>query len=354
MDIETIQKRLSFLRGAEKLKSVIRSAHSSTGRPESTAEHSWRLCLMAMVFADELAELDMLKVLKMCLVHDLGEALGGDVPAVMQDRFPGRVEREKRDLQTLTAVLDEPLRGMVRDLWEDYESAASPEARAVKAMDKLETLLQHNQGANPPGFDYAFNISYGKKHTDALPLFRRIREIIDRDTEANARMSIEIRNERPEDVEAIANLTIAAFEKADHSSGTEHLIVNSLRRAGELTISLVALEGGVVAGHVAVSPVTLSSGVTGWYGLGPISVLPERQGRGVGSRLMKAALAELKLLGGAGCVVLGDPAYYGRFGFRPYPGLVLPGVPAEYFQAISFSGDVPAGEVSYHAAFAAV
>jgi predicted N-acetyltransferase YhbS len=166
-------------------------------------------------------------------------------------------------------------------------------------------------------------------------------------------MSINIRNEHPTDIEAISHLTEAAFAHAEHTSHTEQFIVTALRRAGQLTVSLVAQEGEALVGHVAISPVTLSSGASGWFGLGPISVTPSRQGQGIGAALMNAALAELRRLGGQGCVVLGDPAYYGRFGFAAHPGLRLPGVPAAYFQALAFGGAVPTSEVQYHSAFEA-
>ncbi|MDH0300974.1 MULTISPECIES: N-acetyltransferase [unclassified Pseudomonas] len=162
-----------------------------------------------------------------------------------------------------------------------------------------------------------------------------------------------LRSEHAQDADAITRLTEAAFAHAEHSSHTEQFIVTALRRAGQLTVSLVAMEGGALVGHVAISPVTLSSGADGWFGLGPVSVAPQRQGRGIGSALVNAALARLHELGGQGCVVLGDPGYYGRFGFKAHPGLSLPGVPAEYFQALAFAGDVPQGTVQYHAAFEA-
>ncbi|HCT05403.1 MAG TPA: phosphohydrolase [Pseudomonas sp.] len=182
MEIETIKGRLEFLREAEKLKDVLRSAHTSSGRAESTAEHSWRLCLMVMVFADQLAHLDVLKVLKMCVIHDLGEAIHGDIPAVSQALFPNKGEQERNDLLSLTRTLDDRLQAEVLALWDDYERAQSPEALAVKALDKLETLLQHNQGKNPPGFDYEFNLAYGKRYTDADPLFQLLRSLIDEGT----------------------------------------------------------------------------------------------------------------------------------------------------------------------------
>ncbi|MFC5699024.1 GNAT family N-acetyltransferase [Pseudomonas sp. GCM10022186] len=164
-------------------------------------------------------------------------------------------------------------------------------------------------------------------------------------------MTLPIRTETAADGAAIETLTASAFRHAPHSSHTEQFIVNALRRAGQLTVSLVAEEGSEILGHVAISPVSISSGATGWYGLGPISVSPGRQGEGIGSRLMEAALADLRQLGAEGCVLLGDPAYYQRFGFDVRPGLELPGVPPEYFQAISFSGRWPTGQVSYHEAF---
>lgn len=169
----------------------------------------------------------------------------------------------------------------------------------------------------------------------------------------NIRMNITIRNEQTDEIDIITRLTKAAFEYEEHSSHTEQFIVNALRRTDQLTVSLVAVENGAVIGHVAISPVTISSGVTGWYGLGPISVWPDRQGQGIGSALMKSALAQLQLLGGVGCVVLGDPGYYERFGFQAHPRLELTGVPPEYFLALSFGAERPEGVVKYHEAFEA-
>ena len=164
---------------------------------------------------------------------------------------------------------------------------------------------------------------------------------------------MKIRKETPSDIAAIEAVTIAAFQNAAHTNHAEQFIVRALRNSGQLSVSLIAENNGTVIGHVAVSPVTVSDGATGWYGLGPISVAPEHQGQGVGAQLMEQALAELRTLGAAGCVVLGEPGYYSRFGFKAEPSLVLPCVPAEYFQAISFNGSLPSGTVSYHDSFAA-
>jgi putative acetyltransferase len=162
---------------------------------------------------------------------------------------------------------------------------------------------------------------------------------------------IEIRSESPADVRAIEAVTVAAFLDAPHTGHTEHLIVNALRAAGQLALSLVAVSEGEIAGHVAVSPVEVSDRTGGWYGLGPISVLPQRQRQGIGTRLMQEALRRLRERGAAGCVLVGEPQYYGRFGFRAEPGLTYPGIPPAYFQALSFGAAVPRGVISYSGAF---
>lgn len=164
---------------------------------------------------------------------------------------------------------------------------------------------------------------------------------------------IKIRSEIPADAPAIESVTIAAFREATHTSHTEQFIVGALRNSGQLAVSLVAEKNGSIIGHVAVSPVVVSDDTPGWFGLGPISVSPEHQGQGVGSLLMERALAELRASGAAGCVVLGDPAYYTRFGFNAESMLVLPDVPAEYFLAVSFNGSLPSGKVAYHESFEA-
>ncbi len=162
---------------------------------------------------------------------------------------------------------------------------------------------------------------------------------------------MKIRPEQPGDETAIHALTHAAFADAPHSSQTEAFIVDALRTHGALAISLVAEDEDALVGHVALSPVQLSDGTEGWYGLGPISVLPSRQGQGVGSALMRAALKALEKEGAAGCVLLGEPGYYGRFGFRADARLRLAGVPAEYFQALQLLGPSPDADVQYHPAF---
>ena len=161
-----------------------------------------------------------------------------------------------------------------------------------------------------------------------------------------------IRPETSADAAAIASVVERAFAKGPFTSNTEQYIVRALREARALSVSLVAMQDEKLVGHVAFSRVKVSDGAKHWYGLGPLAVEPQFQCNGIGSALVRAGIEQLRALSAAGCVVLGDPAYYGRFGFRVIDGLVYPGPPAEYFMAQVFSGPVPQGEVTYHAAFA--
>jgi putative acetyltransferase len=162
---------------------------------------------------------------------------------------------------------------------------------------------------------------------------------------------IAIRDEAPGDEAAIAEVTTLAFAGAPHSDGTEAAIVARLRADGDLALSLVAEEAGRIVGHAAFSPVTIEGAVCGWFGLGPVSVLPERQGEGVGSGLIDQGLERLRDFRAIGCVVLGDSGFYGRFGFMHDPRLWYPGPPAEYLQRLIFTGAPPTGTVAYARGF---
>ena len=192
MDAGALAGILDFLRAAERLKSTTRTGYTSAGEQESVAEHTWRLCLMALVMRPAFPEIDFAKLVKICIIHDLGEAIHGDVPAPEQARraalgtSAGKAADERRDLLELLAPLPPALRDEITALWDEYEAAESPEAKVAKGLDKLETIMQHNQGLNPAGFDYRFNLGYGRRHTADIPLIAQVREILDRETEARA------------------------------------------------------------------------------------------------------------------------------------------------------------------------
>ncbi len=164
---------------------------------------------------------------------------------------------------------------------------------------------------------------------------------------------IVIRNEAPNDVRAITEVTIAAFKTLAISRHTEQFVIEALRAATALTVSLVADMDGRVIGHVAFSPVTISDGSSNWYGLGPVSVLPSCQRLGIGQALIQEGLSRLKDMKAQGCCLVGHPEYYRKFGFTNVSGLVLEGVPQEFFFALPFGGRTPQGYVAFHEGFKA-
>ena len=166
-------------------------------------------------------------------------------------------------------------------------------------------------------------------------------------------LKIVIRSETDADVSAIAEVTEAAFNTLEISNHTEQFIIAALRAARALTISLVAELDGRVIGHIAFSPLTISDGTRNWYGLGPVSVLPEYQRQGIGQALIREGLSKLKDLGAQGCCLVGHPDYYRKFGFKNISGLAHEGVPPEVFFALSFNGNTPQGTVAFHNGFKA-
>lgn len=179
--MDNTEQYLRFIREAKRLKNVLRTAHTSAGRHESTAEHSWRLALLALALLAERPDLDAQRVVAMCLVHDLGEADEGDIPAVEATDPARKAASERRAVERLTALLPPEAGERLKTLWEEYEACRTPEARWVKALDKAETIIQHNQGANPAGFDYAFNLTYGSEYFDSEEL-QRLRRRLDETT----------------------------------------------------------------------------------------------------------------------------------------------------------------------------
>lgn len=164
---------------------------------------------------------------------------------------------------------------------------------------------------------------------------------------------IAIRNETDADVAAITEVTIAAFKTLEISNHTEQFIIKALRAAKALTVSLVAELNGRVIGHIAFSPVSISDGTQNWYGLGPLSVLPEYQRKGIGRALTQEGLSRLKGLNAKGCCLVGHPEYYRKVGFKNIPRLVHEGVPPEVFLALCFDGNSPQGTVTFHEGFKA-
>ena len=160
-----------------------------------------------------------------------------------------------------------------------------------------------------------------------------------------------IRPETLDDVAAIREVTLEAFEHAPYSDQREADIIEALRADGALSVSLVAVGEGGVHGHIAFSPVEVGGAKGDWHGLGPIAVRPGHQGRGIGQALVWAGLERLAALGAGGCVLLGAPAYYGRFGFESDPELYYGEGPSPYFQRLLLAGPPARGEVRYHPAF---
>lgn len=170
---------LSFLDEANRLKDTLRSGRTPQGRQESTAEHSWRLCLLAILLGDTLEDIDLLRLIKICIVHDLGEAISGDVPATHQRAGDDRAARERVDLMTLCAPLPDDLKAEMIALWDEYAEARTSEAVMAKGLDKIETMLTHSTGSNPADFDYGFNLNYGVEATSRHPLLASIRAQVD-------------------------------------------------------------------------------------------------------------------------------------------------------------------------------
>jgi putative hydrolase of HD superfamily len=182
-----LQGTLAFLRAAESLKHMTRTSWTSDGSQETVAAHTWRLCLMALVLAPHFPGIDLSKLLRICLVHDLGEAISGDISAALQASLPNKAEQERADLVQLVQPLPDAVRADLVALWDEYEAASSPEAKLAKGLDKLETILQHNQGAMPAGFDFLFNIEYGGAYTRDHPVLVALRAVMDAETQQRAR-----------------------------------------------------------------------------------------------------------------------------------------------------------------------
>ncbi|MEQ8858187.1 MAG: N-acetyltransferase [Pseudomonadales bacterium] len=160
-----------------------------------------------------------------------------------------------------------------------------------------------------------------------------------------------IRPEAASDADAVRSVTYEAFESMPFAAGDEHLLIDALRSAHALAVSLVAEVDGRIIGHIAISPATPADDCAGWYALGPVSVLPACQRRGVGSDLVRRGLEEIAGLGAIGCILTGDPAYYARFGFEVAPALAPSEEPAEHFMVRLMGARNPRGPIRFHEAF---
>tara|TARA_R110002126_G_scaffold48761_5_gene135423 strand:- start:2604 stop:3176 length:573 start_codon:yes stop_codon:yes gene_type:complete len=184
MNQTRIKSILEFLKGTEQLKNTLRSAHTSQKRTEYVAEHSWHLCLLVMMFEDELNDIDMLRLIKLCIIHDLGEAISGDIPAIYQNPNEDKADAERNDFITLCAPLLDDLKAELMGLWDEYDAGQTQEAVLAKGFDKLETMLQHLLDGTTGNIDFPFNLTYGVERTDKHPLLKSIRKIVDERTKA--------------------------------------------------------------------------------------------------------------------------------------------------------------------------
>ncbi|WP_066305907.1 HD domain-containing protein [Bacillus sp. FJAT-29814] len=180
--MEDIRNIMTFIKELERLKINTRTAWTSSGRQESIAEHSWRLSLFTLVLEEFFPEIDFNKVLRMALIHDLGEAYEGDFSAKLAVQPQEKLKGEEEAIECLIAPLSVKMQQQFLALWHEYNQAETKEAKLVKALDKIETIIQHNQGENPSDFDYEFNLEYGKNYSNFDPIIRAIRELVDRET----------------------------------------------------------------------------------------------------------------------------------------------------------------------------
>ncbi len=178
------RKLIDFLRVMERLKDAPRHCWTTGGRRESVAEHSWRVALMAMLMADEFPELDIDRVIRMCLVHDIGEAITGDIPTFVKTDADRVVEG--REVDALIGGLPEPWPRWLGDLFDEMEVLQTPEAKLYKALDRMEAIQSHNESAVETWLplEYELNLTYGEKDAAFSPYLTVLRAEMRKDTEA--------------------------------------------------------------------------------------------------------------------------------------------------------------------------
>ena len=187
MDCNALEGILAFIKKAENLKNTLRYSFTSDGSQESSAEHSWRLSLLVMMCASSFPNLNLEKALKMAVIHDLPEAICGDTPAIYQEEYETKINKERNALIKIVQSLATQTQSDIIELWEEYERAETEEANYVKSLDKLETLIQHNQGINPAEFNYEFNITYGNELVANNEYLSTLKQMIDVETKSHIR-----------------------------------------------------------------------------------------------------------------------------------------------------------------------
>lgn len=187
--MDKLEQYLLFIKEAEQLKSVLRTAWTADGQQESTAEHSWRLALLAGLMAEDYPELDTQNMILMCLIHDMGELYDGDISAALMPDEKKKHEQEYKTIKKVFGLLPAAQNQKLTNIWLEYNDNKSPEAKLVKALDKAETIIQHNQGMNPEDFDYSFNLSYGAAYFEQDKTLTKLREMIDQDTKKHISQS---------------------------------------------------------------------------------------------------------------------------------------------------------------------
>lgn len=183
MDYTALEGILVFIKKAENLKNTLRYSFTSNGSQESSAEHSWRLSLLVMMCAGAFPGLNLERALKLAIIHDLPEAICGDTPAIYQEEYATKATKERNALSEIIQSLMVETQNNIIELWEEYENATTEEAKYVKCLDKLETLIQHNQGINPIEFNYEFNITYGNELVADNKIFSKLKQMIDVETQ---------------------------------------------------------------------------------------------------------------------------------------------------------------------------
>ena len=188
--MKNLDAYIEFIQEIELLKGVLRTAWQSCGRQESTAEHSWRLALLASVMSEEFPELDRERILVMCLVHDLGELYDGDISAALLVDPVKKLEDERRAVEKICSLLPLKIKEKYLNIWQEYASGSSKEALFVKMLDKAETIIQHNQGRNPVDFDYNFNLTYGSEYFQGNEMYVELRQRLDLETQKRVDASV--------------------------------------------------------------------------------------------------------------------------------------------------------------------